>query len=68
MDKTGPKWDNWAEACFVNCLERFIDTIQFILNRLEQTRNPSQSSQKAFPTDLGITSLEKEVLQEMRSC
>uniref|UniRef100_A0A4W4G128 Mitochondrial import inner membrane translocase subunit n=1 Tax=Electrophorus electricus TaxID=8005 RepID=A0A4W4G128_ELEEL len=37
MDKPGPKLDSRAEVCFVNCVERFIDTSQFILNRLEQT-------------------------------
>ncbi|XP_011820829.1 PREDICTED: uncharacterized protein LOC105528628 [Mandrillus leucophaeus] len=37
MDKPGPKLDSRAEACFVNCVECFIDTSQFILNRLEQT-------------------------------
>lgn len=26
MDKPGPKLDSRAEACFVNCVERFIDT------------------------------------------
>ncbi|XP_036187434.1 mitochondrial import inner membrane translocase subunit Tim8 A-like [Myotis myotis] len=36
MNKPGPKLDSRAEACFVNCVERFIDTSQFILNRLEQ--------------------------------
>ncbi|XP_042538621.1 mitochondrial import inner membrane translocase subunit Tim8 A-like [Perognathus longimembris pacificus] len=38
IDKPGPKLDSRAEACFVNCVERFIDTSQFILNRLEQTQ------------------------------
>ncbi|XP_042196566.1 mitochondrial import inner membrane translocase subunit Tim8 A [Callorhinchus milii] len=38
MDKPGPKLDSRTEACFVNCVERFIDTSQFILNRLEQTQ------------------------------
>lgn len=38
MDKPGPKLDSRTEMCFVNCVERFIDTSQFILNRLEQTQ------------------------------
>ena len=38
MDKPGPKLDSRTESCFVNCVERFIDTSQFILNRLEQTQ------------------------------
>nr|XP_059855679.1 mitochondrial import inner membrane translocase subunit Tim8 A-like [Delphinus delphis] len=33
-DKPGPKLDSLAEACFVNCIGRFIDTSQFNLNRL----------------------------------
>ncbi|XP_006865001.1 PREDICTED: mitochondrial import inner membrane translocase subunit Tim8 A-like [Chrysochloris asiatica] len=37
MDKTGPKLGSRTEACFVNYVEHFIDTSQFILNRLEQT-------------------------------
>nr|XP_060612335.1 mitochondrial import inner membrane translocase subunit Tim8 A [Anolis sagrei ordinatus] len=48
MDKPGPKLDSRAEACFVNCVERFIDTSQFILNRLEQT----QKSKSAFSENL----------------
>ncbi|KAL1780420.1 mitochondrial import inner membrane translocase subunit Tim8 A [Sigmodon hispidus] len=36
MDKPGPKLDSRAEVCLVNCVERFIDTSQLILNRLEQ--------------------------------
>lgn len=37
MDKPGPKLDSRAELCLVNCVERFMDTSQFILKRLEQT-------------------------------
>lgn len=48
MDKPGPKLDSRAEACFVNCVERFIDTSQFILNRLEQT----QKSKPVFSESL----------------
>ncbi|XP_007507842.1 mitochondrial import inner membrane translocase subunit Tim8 A isoform X1 [Monodelphis domestica] len=48
MDKPGPKLDSRAETCFVNCVERFIDTSQFILNRLEQT----QKSRPAFSESL----------------
>ncbi|XP_053329675.1 mitochondrial import inner membrane translocase subunit Tim8 A [Spea bombifrons] len=38
MEKPGPKLDTRSESCFVNCVERFIDANQFILNRLEQTQ------------------------------
>lgn len=43
MDKPGPKLDSRTEGCFVNCVERFIDTSQFILNRLEQTQASNNS-------------------------
>nr|XP_060142697.1 mitochondrial import inner membrane translocase subunit Tim8 A-like [Globicephala melas] len=48
MDKPEPKLDSRAEACFVNCVECFIDTSQFILNRLEQT----QKSKAVFSESL----------------
>ncbi|XP_035308200.1 putative mitochondrial import inner membrane translocase subunit Tim8 A-B [Cricetulus griseus] len=38
VGKPGPRLDGRAEVCLVNCVERFIDTSQFILNRLEQSR------------------------------
>ncbi|KAM9470435.1 mitochondrial import inner membrane translocase subunit Tim8 A [Clarias gariepinus] len=43
MDKPGPKLDSRAEVCFISCVERFIDTSQFILNRLEQTQKTRDS-------------------------
>ncbi|XP_038633793.1 mitochondrial import inner membrane translocase subunit Tim8 A-like [Scyliorhinus canicula] len=43
MDKSGPRLDSRTETCFVNCVERFIDTSQFILNRLEQTQKSRMS-------------------------
>ncbi|GCC34564.1 mitochondrial import inner membrane translocase subunit Tim8 A [Chiloscyllium punctatum] len=43
MDKPGPRLDSRTETCFVNCVERFIDTSQFILNRLEQTQKSRMS-------------------------
>ncbi|XP_018957667.2 mitochondrial import inner membrane translocase subunit Tim8 A [Cyprinus carpio] len=36
--RSGCLLDSRTEVCFVNCVERFIDTSQFILNRLEQTQ------------------------------
>uniref|UniRef100_A0A8B9QAY8 Mitochondrial import inner membrane translocase subunit n=1 Tax=Apteryx owenii TaxID=8824 RepID=A0A8B9QAY8_APTOW len=32
MDKPGPKLDSRAETCFVNCVERFIDTTNLPMN------------------------------------
>ncbi|XP_077589405.1 mitochondrial import inner membrane translocase subunit Tim8 A [Stigmatopora nigra] len=49
MDKPGPKLDARTDVCFVNCVERFIDTSQFILNRLEQT----QKSRGPFSDSMG---------------
>ncbi|XP_054576209.1 mitochondrial import inner membrane translocase subunit Tim8 A-like [Eptesicus fuscus] len=40
VDKPGPALDSRAEACFVNCVDRFIDTSQFTLHQLEQTQKP----------------------------
>ncbi|XP_045435283.1 mitochondrial import inner membrane translocase subunit Tim8 A-like [Pipistrellus kuhlii] len=48
MDKPKRKLDSRAKACFVNCVERFIDTSQFILNRWEQT----QKSKPVFSESL----------------
>ena len=48
MGKPGPKLDSQAEASFVNCVECFNDTSQFILNRLEQT----QKSKPVFSESL----------------
>ncbi|XP_063791662.1 mitochondrial import inner membrane translocase subunit Tim8 A [Pseudophryne corroboree] len=48
MEKPGPKLDSRCEGCFVNCVERFIDTSQFILNRLEET----QKSRASFSESL----------------
>ncbi|XP_072292185.1 mitochondrial import inner membrane translocase subunit Tim8 A [Eucyclogobius newberryi] len=48
VDKPGPKLDSRTEVCFVNCVERFIDTSQFILNRLEQTQRTRGSLSEAM--------------------
>ncbi|KAG3293134.1 TIMM8A-like, partial [Ictidomys tridecemlineatus] len=48
MDKPGPKLDRRWEACFENCVERFIDLSQFILNRLEQTQKSKPVFSESF--------------------
>ena len=48
VDKPGPRLDSRAEACLVNCVERFIDTSRFIVKRLEQT----QKSRAGFSESL----------------
>lgn len=49
VDKPGPKLDSRTETCLVNCVERFIDTSQFILNRLEQTQRSRGSFSESMP-------------------
>lgn len=36
MDKMGTTMDGRTERCLVNCVERFLDTTNFIINRLEK--------------------------------
>ena len=36
MDKLGTTMDGRSERCLVNCVERFLDTTNFIINRLEK--------------------------------
>ena len=36
MGNPGQKMDRKTESCFVNCVERFIDASNFIVNRLEK--------------------------------
>lgn len=36
MDKMGTTMDGRTERCLVNCVERFLDTTNFIVNRLEK--------------------------------
>lgn len=59
MDKPGPKLDSRTEMCFVNCVERFIDTSQFILNRLEQTQR-SRGSFSETMSDWKLTEITDE--------
>uniref|UniRef100_A0A3B4Z5I3 Mitochondrial import inner membrane translocase subunit n=1 Tax=Stegastes partitus TaxID=144197 RepID=A0A3B4Z5I3_9TELE len=52
MDQPGPKMDSRTEVCFVNCVDRFIDTSQFILNQLEQTQRSKRSFSLSLFSDL----------------
>jgi len=38
VDRTGQKLDNRTETCIVNCVERFIDTTNYVVNRLENVQ------------------------------
>ena len=41
MDKPGQKLDSRTENCMVNCVQRFIDTTNYVVNRLDSSRVPS---------------------------
>jgi len=41
-DKLGAKLDGKAETCLTNCVNRFIDASNFIVNRLEEMRQKNQ--------------------------
>ena len=38
--KPGQSLSSKTEGCMTNCVERFIDTTNYIVNRLENTRMP----------------------------
>ncbi|XP_012252722.1 mitochondrial import inner membrane translocase subunit Tim8 A-like [Athalia rosae] len=37
IDKPSPRLESRTESCLHNCVERFIDTTNFVMNRLERT-------------------------------
>ncbi|XP_022194578.2 mitochondrial import inner membrane translocase subunit Tim8 A [Nilaparvata lugens] len=36
IDKPTPRLESRSEACLVNCVERFMDSTHFVLNRFEK--------------------------------
>ena len=38
VEKPGSKLDSKTEGCLTNCVERFIDTTNFVVNRLSESR------------------------------
>jgi len=38
VEKPSSRLDSRAESCLSNCVERFIDTSNFVVNRLEKTQ------------------------------
>ncbi|PSN34217.1 Mitochondrial import inner membrane translocase subunit Tim8 A [Blattella germanica] len=49
MDKPSGRLDHSTSNCLTNCVERFIDTTNFVVNRLEKTQSFSlQSSETGF--------------------
>lgn len=37
VDKPTPRLESRTEACLVSCVERFLDSTHFVLNRFEKT-------------------------------
>jgi import inner membrane translocase subunit TIM8 len=48
MDKPSPRLEPKVQKCLVNCVERFIDTTNYITNRIERVAANLLSE----PTDL----------------
>lgn len=48
MDKPSARLEPKVQKCLVNCVERFIDTTNFITNRLERVASNSQSELDSF--------------------
>ena len=44
IDKPGNKLESKNETCLKNCLERFIDTSNFVISRLEKKHQHSDES------------------------
>lgn len=51
VDKPSTRLDSRTQTCLTNCVERFLDTSNFIINRMERV---SGASMPAPPSDLMI--------------
>ncbi|BFZ15122.1 hypothetical protein BsWGS_18161 [Bradybaena similaris] len=47
MGNPGNKLDSKTEGCIRNCVDRFIDTSNFVVNRLESTPVPAEAGKKS---------------------
>lgn len=45
MEKPSSRLDSKTELCIANCVDRFIDTSNFVVNRLEKTQQFASSSE-----------------------
>lgn len=45
MEKPSSRLDSKTEHCISNCVDRFIDTSNFVVNRLEKTQQFASSSE-----------------------
>ncbi|GAB6031392.1 Mitochondrial import inner membrane translocase subunit Tim8 A [Chamberlinius hualienensis] len=48
VDKPASRLDRRSETCLTNCVERFIDTTNFVVNRVEATANLKQGYSGEF--------------------
>lgn len=44
-DRMSARLESRTESCLVNCVDRFLDTTNFVVNRLERTAALGQSGQ-----------------------
>jgi len=44
MDKPSSRLESKTESCLANCVNRFIDTSNFVVNRLEKTQQFAPAS------------------------
>ena len=49
MGNPGQKLDSRTETCLTNCVERFIDTTNYVINRLESTLMSSSDGSSSEP-------------------
>lgn len=45
VEKPSSRLDSKTESCLANCVDRFIDTSNFVVNRLEKTNQFASSSE-----------------------
>lgn len=48
IDKPSSRLESRAETCLTNCVERFLDCTNFIVNRLEKTQYATGTSEMGF--------------------
>ena len=54
VDKPSTRLDYRTQACLTNCVERFLDTSNFIINRMERVSNLGPASMPSPPSDIMI--------------
>ena len=54
VDRPSTRLDSRTQSCLTNCVERFLDTSNFIINRMEKSASLSPASLPAPPSDLLI--------------